>query len=306
VNKILISLLLLVGLVCNAEADNTGKQNVNDKAINLTEQIEKISRENKSLNSQISHLRKEVTILQSKLSSVETKGDSVDNVLKESVFSNKKLVDSNHKAATEQIKAVNETSQSNVHRLTLWGTLAIVFLILAAIVIYTILHRGITKGSDAISAIRAAQGNLEEESVKLDTKLVELLDKQLAYEKEQDKEKMIPSKQAATPNHALALKVADEITRIEKNLSRMDPTVKGYKPLVKAIGRIKDNFMANGYEIVTYLGQPYNEGMRINAEFTIDENLPTGTRTITSVSKPQVHYNGELIQKASVTVSQNI
>lgn len=117
---------------------------------------------------------------------------------------------------------------------------------------------------------------------------------------------MIPSKQAATPNHALALKVADEITRIEKNLSRMDPTVKGYKPLVKAIGRIKDNFMANGYEIVTYLGQPYNEGMRINAEFTIDENLPTGTRTITSVSKPQVHYNGELIQKASVTVSQNI
>ena len=86
----------------------------------------------------------------------------------------------------------------------------------------------------------------------------------------------------------------------------MDPSVKGYKPLVKAIDRIKDNFKANGYEIVTYLGQAYNEGMRINPEFVIDETLPEGIRTITSVSKPQVHFKGELIQKASVTVSQNI
>ena len=86
----------------------------------------------------------------------------------------------------------------------------------------------------------------------------------------------------------------------------MDPSVKGYKPLVKAIERIKDNFKANGYEIVTYIGQPYNEGMRVNADFVIDEELPEGTRTITSVSKPQVHYNGELIQKATITVTQNI
>ena len=86
----------------------------------------------------------------------------------------------------------------------------------------------------------------------------------------------------------------------------MDPSVKGYKPLVKAIERIKNNFKANGYEIVTYLGQTYNEGMRINPEFVIDETFPIGTRIITSVSKPQVHFNGELIQKASVTVSQNI
>ena len=49
-----------------------------------------------------------------------------------------------------------------------------------------------------------------------------------------------------------------------------------------------------------------NEGMRLNPEFVIDETLPEGTRTITSVSKPQVHFKGELIQKASVTVSQNI
>ena len=132
---------------------------------------------------------------------------------------------------------------------------------------------------------------------------MELLDNQIQTEKQI---KQSVSKVAPVLDHTLALKLADEITRIEKNLSRMDPSVKGYKPLVKAIERIKDNFKANGYEIVTYIGQPYNEGMRVNADFVIDEELPEGTRTITSVSKPQVHYNGELIQKATITVTQNI
>jgi hypothetical protein len=173
-------------------------------------------------------------------------------------------------------------------------------LLIIAILIYVVLNKGISKGSNAITSIRKAQDNLQEESVKLDTKLVEILDKQLLIEKNQT------VSSSAAVDHTLALKVADEITRIEMNLSRMDQTVKGYKQLSKAVERIKNNFQANGYEIVTYVGQPYNEGMRINADFVIDEELPEGTRTITSVSKPQVHYKGELIQKATVTVNQNI
>jgi hypothetical protein len=46
--------------------------------------------------------------------------------------------------------------------------------------------------------------------------------------------------------------------------------------------------------------------MRVDADFIIDEELPEGSRIITSVSKAQVHYNGQLIQKANITVSQNI
>lgn len=304
--RILLSLFLLAGLTCHAEADNAEIQRVNEKVITLTERVEYLKNENQLLKGSISKIQKDVTIFQSQLKSVEAKSDSVDNVLMSGVTSNTELANSNHVVATEKIQVVESNSQATIHQLTVIGIWAIVVLLITAIVIYIILNRGIKKGSDAISSIKKAQDNLEEESVKLDTKLVEILDKQLSIEKNQVKADASATQQVVTPDHSLALKVADEITRIEKNLSRMDSSAKGYKPLVKAIDRIKDNFKANGYEIVTYLGQTYNEGMRINPEFVIDETLPEGTRTITSVSKPQVHFKGELIQKASVTISQNI
>lgn len=305
-NKLLISLFLLAGLTCHAEVDNSEIQRAKEKVIDLTNKIELLSEENQLLKENFSQIKNEVIALQNKLTSVELKSDSIDNVLISRVSSNTELANSNHAVATEKIQAVETTSQSNIHELMVWGIWAIVILFIVSIVIYIILHRGISKGTDAISSIRVAQGNLEEASVKLDTKLIELLNNQLSIEENQVLSSENVAQKVITPDHSLALKIADEITRIEKNLSRMDSSVKGYKPLVKAIERIKDNFKANGYEIVTYLGQTYNEGMRINPEFVIDETLPEGTRTITSVSKPQVHFNGELIQKASVTISQNI
>lgn len=107
-------------------------------------------------------------------------------------------------------------------------------------------------------------------------------------------------------DHSLATKIADEITRIEINLSRMDSSVRGYKQIAKSIERIRNNYRSNGYELVELLNKPYDEGMKMNADFVIDESLPPGMRIITSVSKPQINYNGVMIQKATVTVSQNI
>ena len=303
-NKILLSLLLLFGLTCHAEASDSELQGVHEKVSTLTQRVENLSGENQKLRSEVSSLQSIVEFLQNQLISVEAKSDSIDNALMTGVASNTELANTNHAAATERIQVVETDSQNNIRKITVWGVWAIVALLIVAIIVYIVLHRGITKSTDAISSIRDAQKNLEEESVKLDTKLVELLDKQLLMEKQQSKG--VSSNTVAAIDHTLALKVADEITRIEMNLSRMDSSVKGYKQLSKAVERIKNNFQANGYEIVTYIGQPYNEGMRINADFVIDEELPEGTRTITSVSKPQVHHNGELIQKATVTVTQNI
>lgn len=54
------------------------------------------------------------------------------------------------------------------------------------------------------------------------------------------------------------------------------------------------------------IGKPYIEGMRVVAEFDVDETLAPGSQIITSVRKPEVLYNGEIIQKANIMVSQNI
>ncbi len=206
--------------------------------------------------------------------------------------------------ANQKIDNNVNTLYDSINSRTLLGVFGILIAIIALIFIY-VLRRRVSNGASTINTIRAAQEQLEiaqkslqEESIKLDNKLVELLDKKVDTTSTKKMNEQI--------DHTLALKVADEIVRIELNLSRMDPSIKGYKQLSKGIERIKDNFKAKGYEIADMLNKPYNEGMRINADFALDENLEPGTRIITSITKPQVIYNGELIQKAIVTVTQNI
>lgn len=69
---------------------------------------------------------------------------------------------------------------------------------------------------------------------------------------------------------------------------------------------MKDNLSANGYEIVDMLGKPYNQGMKVTANFIEDENLEQGQQIITGIIKPQINYKGKMIQAAQITVSQNI
>ena len=68
---------------------------------------------------------------------------------------------------------------------------------------------------------------------------------------------------------------------------------------------MKDNLSANGYELVDMLGKDYNEGMKVTANFVEDENLDEGKQIITGIIKPQINYNGVMIQAAQITVSQN-
>ena len=139
---------------------------------------------------------------------------------------------------------------------------------------------------------------MQEDSVRLDNQMLTLIQEQIA---------VIPSQSDNNKiDHSLALKVADEIVRIELNLSRMDSSVKGYKQLAKAVERIKNNFLANGYEIIDMLGKPYNEGMKVVANFVPDDTLKEGEQIITGITKPQINYNGQMIQSAQITVSQNI
>ena len=196
-------------------------------------------------------------------------------------------------------------NQTMLQNHTFWGIGIAIAIILLTIVVILWLFKRIKNGASSIDnvrkaqeALQVAQTKMQEESIKLDDKLLELFDRQIAN----------APKNAGNdkPDHSLALKVADEIVRIELNMSRMDTSIKGYKQLAKAVERIKDNFRANGYEIVDLLGKPYNEGMKVIANFVVDEDLEEGKQIITGITKPQINYNGQMIQAAQITVGQNI
>lgn len=217
----------------------------------------------------------------------------------------------NNVEVNKQLQTTNNSlkeNQSTLNDRTLLGIAIVVIIVISIFVVSNRLIRRIKTDSTTIDKVRkaqealfSAQTKMQEESVKLDNKLLDIAEQQMKTFSTVDNQG-----EATSVDHSLTLKVADELTRIEMNLSRMDSSIKGYKQLSKAVQRIKNNFMANGYEIVDMLGKPYNEGMKVIANFVPDETLEPGKQIITGIIKPQINYNGKMIQSAQITVSQNI
>ena len=264
---------------------------------NLQQQVNKQERIIRNLRKDI---RSSVKIQNRQASSIDTLKNELMNTKNDlSDLSNKLGVDITN--TQNQITVNTNNLNDNIKSKTTWGILVVAFIFLLMVAIYLILYKRVEKGKSAIDKIKDTQKSIQEESLKLDGKLVGLLNQQLNVQAN------IPNNDSNNQmDHSLALKVADEIVRIEMNLSRMDASIKGHKQLSKAVERIKNNFLANGYEMVDMLGKPYNDGMKVVANFVSDENLKDGEQIITGIIKPQVNYNGRMIQAAQITVSQNI
>ena len=199
------------------------------------------------------------------------------------------------------------TNQDLLQSRTLYGVIVVIVVLAIIVGIAYWLTKRIKSGTSTIGdvrraqeALQAAQTKMQEESIKLDNQLLAIVQKQL--------DASVPSanKTTGNPDHSLVVKLADEIARIETNLSKMDKSVRGYKQLVQAKDRMINNVRANGYEIISLLGQEYNDGMQFQTRFVPDESLPEGKRIITGMIKMQVNYNGKMIQPAEIVVSQNI
>lgn len=110
----------------------------------------------------------------------------------------------------------------------------------------------------------------------------------------------------AFPDHSFACSLADKITYMEMTLSKMDPSVKGYKQLKRTVSQMKETLAGNGYEIVDMLGKPFHEGLKATVSYVDDVTLEPGSRVVSGIAKPQVNYQGVMIQASDITVSQNL
>jgi hypothetical protein len=55
---------------------------------------------------------------------------------------------------------------------------------------------------------------------------------------------------------------------------------------------------------VEMLGEKYSDGYRASVEFVDDENLEPSEQIISRVIKPQINYQGLMVQSAQIEVSQ--
>lgn len=304
----LFTCLILCCTIINAAQNGNNDQTLSKSVENL--KSNQIRYENQLHQFQISmdDAKRQINGLKSQNASLANELDSVKVRCSqlESTQTNDRNTLTGKIADTDKTVSSN---QSTLQNRTKWG-LVITALLLAFLAtlaaIANSMRKRIKSGSSSIDEVRkaqealqTAQTKMQEESVKLDNKLIELAEQQIASVPQQ-------ASDSGEVDHSLPMKVADEIVRIELNMSRMDPSIKGYKQLGKAVQRIKDNFKANGYDIIDMLGKPYNEGMKVIASLVTDESLEPGQQIITGITKPQINYNGKMIQTAQITVSQNV
>ena len=196
-------------------------------------------------------------------------------------------------------EAVTRNSDSLKSK-TIWGIIAFIVALLTSVVVWLFYEKGQKSSDDKIASLKKQADELNERIVgQFSNEMNEL-------QKIGDVLKNAGATASMEPDHSLVKTLADRITVMEMTLNRMDSSVKGHKQLSKSIAQMKDNLWANGYEIVEMLGKEYDEGMRINASFVEDENIEKGKQIISAITKPQINYKGEIIQKAQVTVNQNV
>ena len=306
-------LFLMFSVVINLFAQQQQDSIVVKQINSIKNTVQQQQQEIGALTKQINKQRNEAKRQNHSIRTLETKNKS----LNASIDSLNKLVEANslniETNAKELSTKINESTQktdaqiaqldSSLEKNRLYWIIFTLVTLLLGILIYWLLNKRILSNkTDVETQIKNTKAALEEESVKLDNKLVEILETQLKLKQEEINTKPIVSTEEV--DHSLALKVADEIIRIQKNLSRMDESTKGLKQLNSSVKRIQDNFAANGYELVEMLGKEFNEGMKATVNFVQDENYEPEKRIITRIIKPQVNFKGVMIQTAQIEVTE--
>jgi hypothetical protein len=205
----------------------------------------------------------------------------------------------NNRESLEGELQTNHKEMSNRTRMVL-GIIAGI-LVLAALSFLLLRRKILQQGKQLSSSISDTKKAHDEETIKLDNQLIELIGKQLDLFQRYRPD---PS-QSTEPDHTLVLKIANEIVRIQQNLNHMDENIKGHKQLSRATQSILNNLQTNGYEIPPLLGTPFDKNQNMIATMELDETLSPGTSVIKRVVKPMVKYNGTMIQAAEVYVGFN-
>jgi hypothetical protein len=259
----------------------------------------------RSVQSENNKLKIEIGNLSSKLSKVNSKLETLDqNVQSNASDIQNTNSELNGKIANSETTTNQKFTQvdDSLSKNSLWSIIGILGAIIVSGLLYWLVSkRQTTDKTDVEAQISKTKKTLEEEGIKLDTKLTEVLETQLKLV--QEERSKIPANKSEEIDHSLSLKVADEIVRINKNLSNMDPNTKGLKQLSASVKRIEDTFAANGYDMPEILNKPFDPRMKMIANMVEDENLEKGTEIITKIIKPQVNYKGVMIQSAQVEVS---
>lgn len=276
----------------------------------LREELNTLRQQSATLQKELREERRQGSIREQRLhqqaqslDSLQMKIDGLQTQWEQATHDLNASIDTKH---SEALSETHQVSTSLDH--SRWGGLALgLLLAFAGGVGYSWLRRRQAKTQESVEQkAQALQQEISLSRTELEAQIVQELAKQSQLLEEQSAKLQAPSPSAAnaTPDHGLALKLAGEITTIERNISFMDEGTRGLKQLRRSVGKLKDNLLANGYEMPELLHQKYVQGMNVIVVTTHqDDTLEAGVELISKVLVPQVNYQGKLIQAPQVEIS---
>jgi len=289
-NRILFTFVLFfVFFNSNAQQDSI---NILWKDVNV------LKSNNKALLISNKELIREISLLNQQI-------DSISKIVQSNTLNIQQTADSLEiKISTTESFSKQKYDElgNSLSKSILYGIIALLFAILISIIVYFFLSkRQKTDKTEVIDQILKTKTILEEEQIKVYSKITEIHQDQLTLIK-QEREN---TPKGTEPDHSLAKKVAEEMVKMQMNLSHMDAKIRGHRQLTIAVTNVYDNLRANGYEITELLGKPYKDEMNMQASKEPDLTLNPGEQKIIRVIKPEILYNGKNIQRAEVIVAYN-
>ena len=295
--------------VTRAELDNEIEQ-ITKKVNLLQSENSKLKSEIGTLNSKLSNANKSIDSLRSQ---TQENSNSISQTANELGIKIKETGDKNEGKITEVSESLSKNS--------LLGIIGVLSAILLSGLLYWLLsnrqktdkteldgnleNKTTSLKTDVISEIEKTKKELQQDNIKLDLKLIEVLENQLKGNKLSETIGNID--EPSTIDHSIPLKVADEITRINAYANTLDPNSQDAKALKSSVKRLINTFKASQYDIIDLFGQKYDDGMKVTVINEVeDSKLNKGERIIIRIIKPLVKYKGEQIQAAQVDIANGI
>ena len=295
------SLLIFTLLICATNfAQRTDsiltKQEFHSEISKLSGKIKILEKYNSELSQANSQQSKKIDSITEQLSNAYYNIQQIADSLHMTVSK----VSSSNKQTQGQIQDINQTISNR----TLYWIIAILAATLLSLIVFFVLRNKLSSSTRNLdSQIAKTNQTLQNEAIKLDSKLVEILQSQLSILKEERKTKGITIANEA--DHKLPLKVGEEIHRMRKRIENMPQDVKGLSALTNSLQRLEEEFNDSGYSLEDLQGKKYVDGMKMEARFVDNPNIPKGEEIITDVLRPEIKYKGIVIQVAKVEVGKS-
>jgi len=309
-SKITFAILLFSALGAYAQVT---QEDLEKEIKPLTQKVNSLQSENSKLKSEIRTLNSKLFNANKGIDSLRSKTQENSNAISQTA---NELGIKIQETGDQNAGEINKVSDS-LSKNSLYGIIGVLVAVLLSGLLYWLLSKRqktdmtdfdekfATKASiksDVISEIEKSKKEQQEINVKLEQKLIDILENQIKGIK--SIETKINETEDKPIDHSMPLKVADEITRINAYANSLDPNSQDAKALKSSVKRLINTFKAEQYEIIDLLGQKYDDGMKVTVVgYVPDKKLSKGEEVISRIIKPQVKFKGEQIQAAQVDVS---